>query len=175
MKIDPSRYETTVDASVAEGPSKTTASIRSCYVSDGLTMTDGDEVRASPRISIEAEIEFPEVFKGHTLLAELTGIDGIKLWDDIDSDHRCLGRIDWFGESRATLHLAAHLTLDAIRQFRYLLLGCESDIKRINVTAIGLESIEFKERELSKGVAVIDVSVSAVRNFDRAQNGENDS
>lgn len=169
MKTDPDRYETVVAAFVAEGASKVTASLKSCYVSDGLTVADEDKVKATSRISVEAVIEFPEIFKGYTLLAELNGVDDIKLWDDIDSGHRCVGRIDWFGESPSTLHLAADLTLDTLQQFRYLLLGCESDAKHIGVTAIGLESIEFQKRELRKGVAVTHVSVSASRDFDEVR------
>ena len=160
-----------VAASVAEGPSELSASIKSCHINQGLKVSDKDEVAATSKITIEAVIDFPECFKGYTLLAEITGVDEIRLWEDIDLDHRCLGRIDWFGESASTLHLAAHLSLDTLQHFRCLLFECKSEPKRMGICAeaIGLESIEFKERELPKGVAVLDVSIAVRRVLDKEQ------
>lgn len=178
MKIDPKRYDTEVAKIVAEGPTGILASIGSYLISQGINLSDKEEVEHASRISIGALIDFPEKFKGYTLLAEIEGVNNLKLWDDIDPDHRCLGNLTWFGES--TFHISAHVSLETIKNMSTLLRHSSSDDSLswlLKATAIGMESIEFENRETPKGVAVTNVHCSLKGTLDKSiylDKGEND-
>ena len=109
---------------------------------------------------IAATIVFPDKFRSQVLLAEIRGVTDVRLWDHIDSDHLCLGMLDWYHEEASSLYLLAEVTLDAFHNMTRLLLDTSSEHRsELRTTAIGLESIEFAERKLRRGVAVTDVSV----------------
>ena len=161
MKIDRARYGTEVAASIAEGSSEMLAQIETWHISHDIGLSNG-EVAPGARMRLVATIVFPDEFRDHELLAEIRGMPNVRLWEDIDSDHLCLGHINWFGEEEpSTLCIAADVTLEAFHNLSRLLL--DTDFKHkpaLQATAIGLRSLEFAERELIKGVAVIDVSVA---------------
>ena len=173
MKIDRERYATDVAAMIAERSSEMSAQIKTWHISHDIGLSNG-ELAPGATMRLVATIEFPEEFKGHELLAEIRGMPSLRLWEDIDSDHRCLGNINWFGEEEpSTLCLAADVTLEAFHNLSRLLL--DTDFKHrpaLQDAAIGLRSIEFSERELKKGVAVIDVSVAVNAQQEEVENVE---
>lgn len=75
--------------------------------------------------------------------------------------------MDWFGHDSSTLHLSADVNVDTLRDFGKLLSKDAEGLSwNIAATAIGLESIEFQERALKKGVAVTELEIFAQRTVD---------
>lgn len=178
MKIDPDRYDTKVAQVFAVGSTEILAKIGSYSISQGIKLSENDAIEHTSKINIDASIEFPEKFKDHTLLVEIKGVENVRLWDDIDPDHRCLGCLKWFGET--TFHISAHVSSEAAKNISTLLYRSDANDnfpRYFGETAIGMESIEFQNNEIKVGLAVTEVHVSIKGSLDKSvylEKDEND-
>lgn len=169
MNIDPDRYDTEVAQACAVGPTEILAKIGSYSLSQGINLSEDDSIEHTCRISINASIEFPEKFKDHTLLVEIKGLQNVQLWDDIDPEHRCLGNLRWFGKT--TFHISLNVSLEAVKNISTLLYRSDANEhlpRFLGVTAIGMESIEFQNNEIKKGLAVTEVHVLTKGSLDKS-------
>ena len=160
MKIDKSRYNTQVDILTAEGSSDLWIKLipDTIHCEKGISTDQEHKIIRKNRIAFSGTVdEFPEVFKGYTVLVEIVGHEKVPLYSDIDEDHVGIGNIVWF--EKKTLYLRADVTVDLIDYLQNLVQSECKDRASIIASVIGLESIEFKNNELSKGVLVDSLKV----------------
>ena len=160
MKIDPSRYDTEIDRVVAAGASDliirmTPSSIHS---ESGVLLADKAKLESKNRIAFPGEIEFPEKLSGMTINAEIKGNKEPIIWSDIDPDEVGIGSLTWWEDD--LLYLAASSTIEFVNHLSQVSGSERVETIRVTASIIGLESVEFMNNEIPKGVVAKSLKAS---------------
>jgi hypothetical protein len=154
MKIDPSRYETEIDRVVAAGASDLIVRMTpgSIHSENGVFLADKANLESNNRIVFSGEVEFPKKLSGMTINAQIKGNKELIIWSDIDPDEVGIGSLTWWEDD--LLYLAASSNIEFVNHLSQVAGSERVETIRVTANIVGLESVEFMNNEIPKGVVV---------------------